>query len=42
MRKLRKALKQLQVVEEEQRSITVIIDNRDSEDCKYVPTQTRR
>jgi hypothetical protein len=42
MRKLGKALKRLQEAEEEQRSIAVTMDDGDSEDCEYVPTQTRR
>jgi len=37
-----KALKRLQEVEEEYQSIAVTMDDGDSEDSDYVPTQTRR
>jgi hypothetical protein len=37
-----RALKRLQEAEEEYQSIAVTMNDGDSEDCDYVPTQTRR
>ncbi|KAF9730217.1 hypothetical protein PMIN04_012012 [Paraphaeosphaeria minitans] len=41
-RRLGRALKQLQEVEEEHQSITVTMKDGDREDCDYVPAPTRR
>jgi hypothetical protein len=42
VRKLERALRQLQEAEEEHRSISVAIDDKECEDCDYVPTQAGR
>ena len=42
VRKLGRALRQLQEAEEEHLSISVAMDDGECEDCDYVPTQARR